>query len=73
MVDLADEVESFVRAMHQSKLDDAEASVAKLKTTKNRARDYVQGLLVDEMPGRFENVPPPLAQGFLKALLSRLT
>lgn len=72
VVDVAAEAETYILAMRDSKLDAAEAAAARLKQVGARARDYVQGLLLDEMPPQFENVPGPVVQGFLKALLSRL-
>ncbi len=72
-VDVADEVKRFVLAMSQSKLDETEAILKRLKKLKVRATDYVQGLLNDQMPPQFDNVPPPLAKGFLKALGDRLS
>lgn len=71
-VDVAEEVKRFVLAMSQSKLDETEVILKRLKKLKVRATDYVQGLLNDQMPPQFDNVPPPLAKGFLKALGDRL-
>lgn len=70
---LAAEVETFIIAMRDSKLEAAEAAAARLKQFGAQARDYVQGLLVDEIPPQYENVPAPVVQGFLKALLSQLS
>lgn len=72
VVDLSGEVERFVLAMRDSKLDKADQAVASLKRAGARGKDYVQGLMIDEMPPEFENVPPPLLKGFLKTLLGRL-
>jgi len=72
VVDVAEEVEKFVLAMRDSKLDQADRAVAALKRSGAHGRDYVQGLIVDQMPPEFENVPPPLLKGFLKTLLGRL-
>jgi phage FluMu protein Com len=72
VVDVAVETETYIFAMRDSKLEAAEAAATRLKRVGPRARDYVQGLLVDEMPPQYENVPAPVVQGFLKALLSRL-
>jgi len=71
-IDLAAEVERFVIAMRDSKLDDADEAVASLKRTASRARDYVEGLMLDELPPQVEDVPPPVLTGFLKTLLNRL-
>lgn len=72
VIELADEVERFVVAMRDSELDEADRVVTTLKKTGGRARDYVEGLILDEMPPQVENVPPPVLTGFLKTLLNRL-
>ncbi len=72
VVDVRAEVTRFVRAMHQSKLDDVDRIAKKLKRHKPQARDYVQGLMVDQIGAAIDDIPPPLVQGFLKALLARL-
>lgn len=72
VVDIASEVERFIAGMRDSKLDDAEGAVDVLRSTGRRAHDYVQGLILDEMPPRMENISPPLFKGFLKTLLGRL-
>lgn len=71
-VDVGAETEAFIIAMRDSKLDAAEAAAARLKRAGARGRDHVEGLLGDEIPPSFENVPAPVVQGFLKTLLSRL-
>jgi len=71
-IDVDYEVEAFVLAMRDSKLDAAERIIKKLMKARIQARDYIQGVLMDEMPRQFENVPAPLAQGFLKTLLARI-
>ena len=73
VVDLGAEVEAYLIAMRDSQLDEAEEVVMRLAQAGTRARDYVEGLMVDEMPLQIENLPVPLANGFLKALLSRLS
>jgi hypothetical protein len=72
VVDLAEGVKSFVLAMRDSKLDEADRVVEELKQAGPRARDYVEGLMLDQMPPTIERVSPALMQGFLKALLGRL-
>ncbi len=72
VVDLGQEVETFLLAMHDSKLDEAHAAVVRLKGAGQRARDYVEGLILDEMPLELEGVPGPLVKGFLRTLLDRL-
>ena len=73
VVDLGAEVEAYLIAMRDSQLDEAEEVVMRLAQAGTRARDYVEGLMVDEMPLQIENLPTPLANGFLKTLLSRLS
>ena len=73
VVDLAGEVEAFITAMRDSKLDEADRTAARLKSSGSGARDYVQGLILDEMPPPVEGVPPPLVKGFLKKLLEQLS
>ncbi|MBI1825690.1 MAG: hypothetical protein HY287_08770 [Planctomycetes bacterium] len=73
VIDIAEEVERFVIAMRDSKLEDADRVVAKLKRVASRARDYVEGLLLDPTPPPIGNVPKPLLNGFLKSLGGRLS
>ncbi len=72
VIDCDAEVENFITAMRDSRLDDAEDAVASLRRAGPRARDFVQGALVDEMPPEVQGVPPPVLKGFLKTLLARL-
>ncbi|MCH7808867.1 MAG: hypothetical protein IIB60_06545 [Planctomycetes bacterium] len=72
VVNIGELVSSFIRAMHESKLPEADRIVEKLKKAGARAKDHVQALTLDEIPPAVGNVPPALAQGFLKALLGRL-
>lgn len=72
VVDIGDHVERFVLAMRDSKLEEADRIAGKLKRAGPRARDYVEGLLLDPTPPPIVGVPRPLVQGFLKALLERL-
>ncbi len=72
VVDLGGEVEAFILAMRDSKLDLADAAVARLRRAASRARQHLQTLVLDDMPPEFENVPPPVVKGFLKTLLNRL-
>ena len=72
VIDLGDEVEAYVVAMRDSKLDDAERIVRKLKSAGARASDYVEGLMLDPAPPPLGDVPKPLMMGFLKSLLGRL-
>lgn len=72
VIDLGDHVEQFVLAMKASKLDEADKIAARLKRAGPRAKDYVEGLMLDPTPPPIEGVPKPLVMGFLKALLERL-
>jgi len=72
VIDLGDLVEQFVLAMRDSKLDEADRIARQLKRAGPRARDHVEGMLLDPTPPPIEGVPRPLVQGFLKALLERL-
>lgn len=72
VIDLSDLVEQFVLAMKASKLDEADKIAARLKRAGPRAKDHVEGLLLDPTPPPIEGVPKPLVMGFLKALLERL-
>lgn len=73
VVDIDAEVESYVLAMRDAALDAAQAAAARLKRIGPRARDHVQGMLADSMLPAFENLPAPVAQGFLKKLLGELS
>ena len=72
VIDLAAQVERFVLSMRDSKLDEAEKIVDLLKHAGARPRDYIEGLMLDEMPPQFEGIPTPLLKGFLRKLLERL-
>ena len=71
-VDIPTDVKKFVLFMHESKLDKAEMIAGSLKRAGKRARDYVQGLLVDQIPPKIGKVPEPLIRGFLKTLSDQL-
>lgn len=72
VIDIGEVVERFIIAMRDSKLNDADQAVVELSKAGKRSKDYVQGLIVDEMPPQIDNVPPPLLKGFLKTLLGRI-
>lgn len=72
-INIGEVVERFIIAMRDSKLNDADQAVVELSKAGKRAKDYVQGLMVDEIPPQIENVPPPLLKGFLKSLLGRIS
>lgn len=71
-VDVPREVERYVRAMKESKLQDAEQVVTRLKRSGSRAHDYVEGLYLDPMPPKMGDIPAPLLKGFLGKLLESL-
>jgi len=73
VVDVGAEVESYLIAMRDSKLDEADRAVRRLKSAGSRAKDHVEGQLLDEMPAPVEGIPPPLVKGFLKTLSERLS
>lgn len=72
-IDVGSLVLQFVKCMRDSQLEQADRVAGQLKADPGRTREEVQRLIVDEMqaPG-FEDVPPGLYKGFLKALLDRL-
>jgi len=70
--DPAAEVESFIAAMRDSRLDDADEAAKRLKTAGRAAKKYVRSLIAEGTPPVVENVPPPVVAGFLKTLLDRL-
>ncbi len=72
VVDLPDLVDAFLCAMRDAKLDAADSAVASLKRAGSRAKDYVEGVMLDEMPPQVEGIPQPVLKGFLKTLLGRL-
>ena len=71
-VDIGKEVEAFLSAMRDSKLTEAEQAVARLKQAGSRAKDHVEGSLLDEMPPSVKGLAPPLVKGFLRTLSERL-
>lgn len=73
VVDIQSEVDAFLVAMRDSKLEDADQAVRSLKSTGSRAKDHVEGMLLDEMPATVEGLPPALVKGFLKTLSDRLS
>ncbi len=62
VVDLPSEVQRWIRAMHVSKLDEAEQIASRLDKAGIRARDYVESLLLDQMPPQIQDVPAPLVR-----------
>lgn len=71
-IDVTAEVEGYIVAMRDSKLDKADAIVLRLRRSRGRARNHIEGLILDQMPPSIGNVPAPLMKGFLKSLLDRL-
>lgn len=72
VIDIGAEVDAFIVALRDAQLEKADEVVETLKRAGTRARDHVEGLLIDEMPPKVKNVPPPVLKGFLKQLLGRL-
>ena len=72
VVDPAVEVESFIAAMRDSRLDDADAAANRLKGSGRSARSYVRSLIAEGTLPAVESVPPPVVAGFLKSLMERL-
>lgn len=71
--DLHELITRFVRAMRNSKLDEADRIANTLRTDRRRAHAAVQQLLLDEIPpAGLADIPPPLMKGFLKNLQGRL-
>ena len=62
---------AYVRAMHESKLDDAQSAVKALKRAGAAARDQLRET-VKTAPPKIQGIPDPLVAGFLKTLLSDL-
>lgn len=73
VVDIGKEVGVFLSAMRDSKLTEADQAVARLKQAGARAKDHVEGLLLDEMPPGVKGLPPPLVKAFLKTLSERVS
>jgi hypothetical protein len=72
VIEVGELAERFVLAMRDSKLEDADRIARQLKRAGSRARDHIEGMLLDPTPPPIEGVPKPLVHGFLKALLERL-
>lgn len=62
-----------VRLMRESRLEEAEEVIRRLKRHAEEARARVQALLVDEMPPpELEDCPPGLYKGFLRKIVESL-
>ncbi len=72
VIDLPGLVDTFLCAMRDAKLDEADNAVAALKRAGNKAKDYVTGVMLDEMPPQIDGVPEPVLKGFLKTLSAKL-
>ena len=72
VVNVHEGVEQFVIAMRDSKLEDAERIAHHLRRAAAKAKDYVEGLMLDPTPPPVAKIPKPLLHGFLKNLLERL-
>ncbi len=70
--DFSAEVHKYILAMRDSKLEDAEAVVDRMRKAGSSAVSYVEKLAKRDTPLKIENVPPPLAKGFVNKLLSDL-
>jgi len=72
-VDVEGLVISTVQALRKSDLARAERLLDRLREHRDRSSDYVQAMLVDEMPpSEIEDCPPALYKGFLRTILQRL-
>lgn len=71
--DVAEDVEAFILAMRDSKLDLADAAVARLKRSGPKAREQVEAIASDQIPPTYKDVPDPVVKGLLKTLLNRLS
>ncbi len=73
IADMGKLIERFVKAMSDSKLDDADRIANKLRTERRRTKAAVQRLMLDEIPpASLSGIPPALVKGFLKNLQGRL-
>lgn len=72
VIDLHGLVDAFLCAMRDAQLDEADRAVDALKRAGGKAKDYVNGVMVDEIPPQIDGVPDPVLKGFLKTLSSRL-
>ena len=72
-VEVESDVNIYIRSMHTSKLEDAQAAMARLKTGGKRSRKYLNELLEEGAELPFGDVPKPLALGFLRKLLTRIS
>jgi DNA-directed RNA polymerase subunit RPC12/RpoP len=72
-VDLEGLVISAVQALRKSDLDRADRLLGRLREHRDRSLDYVQAMMLDEIPpSELEDCPPALYKGFLRTILQRL-
>lgn len=72
-VEVESDVNIYIRSMHTSKLEDAHAAMARLKTGGKRSRKYINELLEEGAELPFGDVPKPLASGLLRKLLKKIS
>ena len=72
-IDVESDVDIYIRSMHTSKLEGAQAAMARLKTGGKRSRKYINELLEAGAELPFGDVPEPLALGFLRKLLKKIS
>ncbi len=70
--DFSSEVQTYIVAMRDSKLEDAQNVVDRMRKAGKPALLYVEKLAQRDAPLKIENVPPPLVKGFIKTLLADL-
>lgn len=64
---------SYLTAMRDSDLEQAEKAIALLSTRRDEVIRFLDQLAADQIPpAEMSNVPPAVYQGFLKSLRSRL-
>jgi DNA-directed RNA polymerase subunit RPC12/RpoP len=72
-VDVQRAVVKAVLLMKESRLEEAEELIRRLKEHAEEVRARVQALLVDEIPPpELEDCPPPLYKGFLRKIVESL-
>ena len=72
-MEVESDVETYVKAMHTSKLEDAQSAMARLKIGGKRSRKYINEMLEVGAELPFGDVPNPLALGFLRKLLKKIS
>ena len=72
-VDVESDVDLYIQSMIASKLEGAQAAMARIKTAGDRSRTYINELLTEGADLPFGDVPKPLAMGFLRKLLTKVS